>query len=166
MASLNLIPLGKPDKEKIQKLRTILDKIKMPTKMVIVMRKDLNMRKGKIAAQSAHACVNAVLRLLFKYLDKDSFEQKDSTYQLPQAFCEDNFKDWILGNYTKICVYVNSERELDNLFDKAYERGLNVVKVIDKGFTEFNGVPTKTCIAIGPDYANKIDEITKNLPLF
>lgn len=166
MKSLNLPPLEKPNKEKIQKLRAILNEIKIPTKMVIVMRKDLNMRKGKIAAMSGHACVNAVLRLLFGSLNNDSFQKKDSKYQLPQAFCENNFKDWILDNYTKICVYVNSERELDNLFDKAYEHGLNVVKVIDKGFTEFNGVPTKTCIAIGPDYANKIDEITKNLPLF
>ena len=36
------------------------------SKMMIVMRKDLKMRKGKIAAQAGHACVEAVLMALKK----------------------------------------------------------------------------------------------------
>ena len=34
----------------------------MSIKQVIVMRKDLNMRKGKIAAQAGHACVAALVK--------------------------------------------------------------------------------------------------------
>ena len=38
----------------------------MGTKMMIVMRRDLKMRKGKIAAQAGHACVDAILAALKK----------------------------------------------------------------------------------------------------
>ena len=38
----------------------------MGTKMMIVMRRDLKMRTGKIAAQAGHACIDAVLRALQK----------------------------------------------------------------------------------------------------
>ena len=38
----------------------------MGTKMMIVMRRDLKMRKGKIAAQVGHACVDAILAALKK----------------------------------------------------------------------------------------------------
>jgi PTH2 family peptidyl-tRNA hydrolase len=37
--------------------------------------------------------------------------------------------------------------------------------IIDSGKTEFGGVPTKTCLAIGPDYSEKIDKVTGNLKL-
>ena len=38
----------------------------MGAKMMIVMRRDLKMRKGKIAAQAGHACIDAVLQALKK----------------------------------------------------------------------------------------------------
>jgi len=38
--------------------------------------------------------------------------------------------------------------------------------ITDNGTTEFNSVPTNTCIAIGPDYSDKIDMITKHLKLY
>jgi PTH2 family peptidyl-tRNA hydrolase len=37
--------------------------------------------------------------------------------------------------------------------------------VTDSGLTEFGGVPTKTCVAIGPDKSSKIDIITGGLEL-
>ena len=36
------------------------------TKMMIVMRRDLKMRKGKIAAQAGHACIEALLMAMHK----------------------------------------------------------------------------------------------------
>ena len=45
------------------------------SKMMIVMRKDLKMRKGKIAAQAGHACVEAVLMALKKENRLHDFEE-------------------------------------------------------------------------------------------
>lgn len=163
--NLNLKPLNKISKEKAKKLSEKINTIKIPTKMVIVMRSDLNMRKGKASVQASHGAVNAVLQCLFSTLSEKDFKKNDTKYILPKATCEDNFKDWINGNFTKICVSVNSESELDDIYNKAKILGLNAVEVIDKGFTEFHGVPTKTCVVIGPDYYNRIDELTKNLKL-
>ena len=49
------------------------------------------------------------------------------------------------------------------IFQAAKEKKLEVHLVTDAGLTEFNGVPTKTCIAIGPNYSEKIDEVTGHL---
>ena len=48
---------------------------------------------------------------------------------------------------------------------KAEGSDLEVNVVTDNGATEFHGVPTVTCCAIGPDYSDKIDSITGNLKL-
>lgn len=158
------LPDVKPiSKEKANQLKEKLIGVQPLTKMVIVVRKDLNMRQGKACAQAAHAATNAIFQLMFGTLSKESFT-KIANNELIAKYTEE-FKAWVLGNYTKICVCVNSERELVEIYEKAKLEGLNAVLVVDKGFTEFHGVPTKTCIAIGPDYNAKIDKITKNLKL-
>ncbi len=45
------------------------------------------------------------------------------------------------------------------------EKGLVCSLIIDAGLTEFGGVPTRTCIAIGPNWSDEIDEITGHLKL-
>lgn len=127
----------------------------MNTKQVIVIRKDLNMRKGKIAAQAAHASMKALLDLGIK--DKAGI-------RIP--FINDAMIEWLNGAFKKICVYVNSEEKLINLYNKAEEKRLIRSIIIDNGLTEFHGVPTKTCIAIGPECSEVLDEITGDLPLF
>ena len=74
-------------------------------------------------------------------------------------------QDWINGSFAKVCVKVNSEEELMEIHDKAKEAGLEVHLITDSGRTEFGGVPTRTCLAIGPDEAEKIDNITGELTL-
>ena len=73
--------------------------------------------------------------------------------------------EWVDGIFTKICVSVNSEAELMDCYNKAKEAGLNCALIEDNGLTEFNGVITRTCIAIGPNASEKIDLITGGLPL-
>ena len=79
---------------------------------------------------------------------------------------DDATKDWLTGEFTKICVCVESEQELMNIYKRAEESGLNVCLITDNGQTCFNGVKTKTCLAIGPCFSTDIDPITKDLKLY
>ena len=134
------------------------------TKMVIVVRKDLKMPRGKIAAQASHAAVGAVMQSIFgknlEASDIDGYEIKIT------PLMNDAMKDWLLGEYTKICVCVESEEELLSIYEKAQKSGLNVCLITDNGHTCFNGVKTKTCLAIGPCFSADVDPITKDLKLY
>ena len=76
-----------------------------------------------------------------------------------------NEQSWISGAFAKVCVRCNSEDELMAVHDKAIEMGLEVHLITDSGRTEFHGQPTRTCLAIGPDDATKIDQVTGQLEL-
>ena len=136
----------------------------MSHKQVLVIRKDLNMRKGKIAAQAAHASMKAILdQGHYENLTEVRVNEQELTYF--HLHVDTRMKDWLLGNFKKVCVYVNSEEELLALYAKAMEAGIITSLITDAGLTEFNGVPTNTCIAVGPDFEDKIDSITGGLPL-
>lgn len=137
-------------------------------KMVIVVRKDLKMPRGKIAAQASHAAVGAVIQALYdNRLEESDFRLDEYSYKIRKdAYVTSATKDWLVGEFTKICVCVESEAELMNIYNKAVESNLNVCLITDNGHTVFNGVPTKTCLAIGPDYSSEIDPITKDLKLY
>lgn len=128
-------------------------------KQVIVMRKDLNMRKGKMVAQGAHASLGDILDLM-------SFTESDNKRIMTLEVEKDSPLDqWINGGFTKICVSVNSELELFDIYDKAKELNIPCVLIRDAGLTEFNGVPTYTCCAVGPDDEENVDKVTGELPL-
>jgi peptidyl-tRNA hydrolase, PTH2 family len=61
-------------------------------------------------------------------------------------------------------VSVTSEAALDDVVARARAAGLPVSLIVDRGKTEFQGVPTKTCCA-GPAWADEVDAITGELPL-
>lgn len=138
----------------------------MKTKQVIVIRKDLNMRKGKIAAQAAHASMGVFSKNWYLKEAPKQFGWEPDLYKIEHyGFLNKAVKDWLENSFTKICVYVNSEVELLELQSNVARLGLLHHLVTDNGLTEFNGVPTVTCLAIGPDYNEKIDPITQGLPL-
>ena len=122
-------------------------------KQVIVIRKDLNMRKGKMIAQGAHASLKV-------FLDRKQMVGRDCVISLT-----DQMHEWINGIFTKICVSVDSEVELLDIYNRAKEDNLPVALIQDCGLTEFGNVPTYTCLAIGPDEIEKIDKITGGLKL-
>ena len=129
-------------------------------KQVIILRKDLNMRKGKMVAQGAHASMKFIL-------DRGHYGQSelDSPEEFHSRITEPAIKSWVQGLFTKVCVSVDSEEELITIYEKAKESGLVVSMITDAGLTEFSGVPTKTCIAIGPNWSDEIDPITRHLKL-
>ena len=124
-------------------------------KQVIVVRKDLNMRKGKMVAQSAHSSLAFLTR--FSEIDGDKLSVKLKN--------PDEVSQWLQEGFTKICVSVDSEEELDAVYQTAIDADLNVHMIVDSGLTEFHGVKTKTCLAIGPNKREDIDKITGNLKL-
>lgn len=132
------------------------------TKQVIVMRtefvndgKKVTPRKGKMIAQGAHASLNAILDLGYQAIDE---------LQIP-TYKSGPLRHWLNGNHAKICVSVKTEEELVELYNKAKSKGMICSLITDAGLTEFGGVPTKTCCAIGPWWSEEIDEITGGLPL-
>lgn len=138
----------------------------MNVKQVIVMRSDLKnsdgqkIRKGKLIAQGAHASMGALL----KYFRK--IYTSDNTTIYSMEFGEDSvLNHWLNGLFTKICLSVDSEKELMEIYN-AIPKEIPHVLIEDSGLTEFNGVPTKTCIGIGPYCSEDLDKITGHLKLF
>lgn len=113
----------------------------MPYKQVILVRQDLKLPKGKLAAQSAHASVEAVLK---------SSEKKVSA--------------WRKEGMPKIVLKVKDEKELLSYLQKAKDDGLTTALITDAGRTVV-APGTKTCGAIGPDEEKDIDAVTGKLPL-
>lgn len=128
-------------------------------KQVIVMRRDLKMRRGKEIAQGSHASMAFLTRRLS---DMREFTQSGRSYALTLSDVE---QQWLNSSFAKVCVKVTSEEELLDIHEKAKEAGLEVHLITDSGRTEFHGEPTNTCLAIGPDYSSKIDPITGDLIL-
>ena len=112
-------------------------------KQIIVMRKDLNMGRGKEIAQGSHASMKCTI-----------LHMEDS-----------RVKEWLAGMFTKIAVGVNSEEELLAVYNQAKEAGLIAEQIIDSGLTVFKGIPTLTCIGVGPDTHENLKPITGHLKL-
>ena len=121
-------------------------------KQVIIIRRDLKMRRGKEIAQGSHASMMWLSERIQKFF--------------PHAVLSKEEWDWIKGTFTKVVCQIDSEESLKEVHQKALDAGLTSHIVIDSGKTEFNGVPTPTAVAIGPNEAEKIDEITKTLKLY
>lgn len=110
-------------------------------KQAIVMRTDLKMGKGKIAAQACHASLNS-----FKKADKN------------------DIRKWELEGQKKVVLKVSSERELLELFSLVKETGLPCSLITDAGHTQIEP-STRTCLGIGPGSDEEIDRLTGDLKL-
>lgn len=149
----------------------------MNTKQVIVFRKDLlkgqnAIRKGKFGAQCAHASLGALLKLFSVYKQElvrfGTIETDPGKiqYKYDLTFGKDSvLDDWLNGKFTKVVVSVDSDEELVALNKALDETYIPHALITDAGLTEFHGVPTNTCLGIGPYVAEEIDKFTGNLPL-
>lgn len=132
-------------------------------KQVIVVRKDLNMRKGKMIAQGAHASMGV---LLYMMETEESTRFDGVTPVTTYTLRADGYvRDWLKRKFTKVAVSVNNEQELLEVYEKAKNEGLPAVLITDSGLTEFGGVPTHTCCGIGPWRRDEIDKVTGHLTL-
>lgn len=134
-----------------------MEKVKF--KQVIVMRNDLNLRKGKMIAQGSHA---SSLFILDKIKNNIPFSEEEKEWMFGLHY---SGPEWKFGGMAKICVRVDSEEELLKINGLAISKNIKSYIVIDSGRTELHGIPTKTCLALGPDKSEKIDLITGHLKL-
>ena len=149
----------------------------MNTKQVIVFRKDLlkgpnAIRDGKFGAHVAHASLGALLKLFNVYKQEPIrvglYEAEPGQIQYEyNVFFEENtiLDDWLNGKFTKVVVSVDSEEELIALNKALDDTFIPHALITDAGLTEFHGVPTNTCLGIGPYIAEEIDKFTGHLPL-
>ena len=113
----------------------------MSYKQVILVRDDLKLPKGKLAAQSSHASVDATLKS-----DKKIVEL------------------WKKEGGKKIVLKVKDEKELFKYKQMAEDAGLKTALIQDAGHTVLEP-GTVTCLGIGPDEEGKIDRISGKLKM-
>jgi PTH2 family peptidyl-tRNA hydrolase len=130
-----------------------------PTKQVIVIRRDLAMRRGKEIAQGSHASMS----FLTRRMPAEKRNPTDNSHVVVLRAVE---AEWMDGSFAKVCLQVPGEAELLDVYERAMAAGLEVHLITDSGRTEFGGVPTRTCLAIGPDDSDAIDKVTGDLKLY
>ena len=110
-------------------------------KQVMVVRTDLKMGKGKIAAQCCHGSIGAYKRT-----------------------SPEKIKKWENEAYAKVVLKVQNKEDLIALKKLADEKGISSYLVVDAGRTQ---IPTSsvTVLGIGPDEDEIIDEVTGDLKL-
>ena len=110
-------------------------------KQVIVVNQSLNLPKGKLAAQVAHAAVGAFVE------------------------ADDNARtDWLAEGMPKVVVRASNETELQRLLALAIQNGIPAVLVEDAGRTVIPA-GTITCLGLGPAPDEEIDQLTGELKL-
>ena len=114
----------------------------MAVKLALVVRADLGMGRGKIAAQVAHAAVAAVLA--------------NGSSQ--------DFAAWLAEGQPKVVLKVASAEQLAEVVRGAATAGLPVELIRDAGRTQVDP-GTVTCCAVGPAGSARIDAVTGELSL-
>lgn len=128
-------------------------------RQVLVVRRDLNMRRGKLAAQAAHAAMGAFTRG-----PGARFEDGSDGCRLVLEL-DAEAEAWLKGRFKKICLCVDNEAQLLELHAKAQAAGLRASLILDAGLTEFKE-PTHTVLSIGPHAKAKLDPLTGGLVLY
>ena len=114
-------------------------------KQVIIIRADLDMGKGKLAAQCCHASVSG-------YLETERMDRKTA-------------KEWLDHGQKKIVLKVADEEDLRKLFAAFKFKKVPCVLIEDAGLTQLPP-GTTTTLGIGPWHSDEIDLFTKTLKLF
>ena len=130
----------------------------------VIRHKDLNWQKEAVSllqdAENTQWGLSAF---------KDNPEYNDLKAKLSNTTTKAGISEWIdefkkfKNTYNNLVEECNSKTEaLNKALDETY---IPHVLITDAGLTEFHGVPTNTCLGIGPYEAEEIDKFTGNLPL-
>ncbi|MFH1174440.1 MAG: peptidyl-tRNA hydrolase Pth2 [archaeon] len=111
-------------------------------KQIIIARKDLKLPPGKLAAQVAHAAVQACF-----------------------AANKQLVKKWMDQGMKKIVLQVATEQELLSFAKQAEDAGITTAVITDAGHTVV-APGTITCVALGPAPEEHVDKITAALDAY
>lgn len=112
--------------------------------MVIVARRDLELSKGKLAAQVGHAAVECTLKA--------------------QRYAKEALTEWLDEGQMKAVLKVAAEKDLYPLKLAAEKAGLTTALITDAGRTELPA-GTVTVLGIGPGEESVVDKVTGKLGL-
>lgn len=113
-------------------------------KMVFVVRTDIGLRSGKIAAQCCHAAILC--------------------YEKSLITNENTLRSWIERGQAKVVLKVNNLASLEEIYKQAKDSDITAELVRDAGHTQVTP-GTITVLGIGPDTVEKVDSVTKHLKL-
>eukprot|EP01083_Nonionella_stella_P031171 85337_1 len=174
LSALSVDAVNNGTKEQIQQLyieqhaqdamnrQTIQKADRIPTdlKMVIVVRKDLKMSCGKVAAQCCHGCLGVVMDIMNKQHINTNSNISGNVYDLRLIL-----RLWRMNGEKKIVLQCANEAKLMQLKDQAVIKQLPHYLVCDAGHTQIKS-GSKTVLAIGPYPSVDIDQLTKELKLY
>lgn len=142
-------------------------------KQIIVVRKDLGMSPGQLAAQVSHASMAFLTRAIQQKAEK----RPDGTVSTALLFDEDMYEGWLGGIFTKICLGAKNKNKLMHVIDDAVAAGMqegrdffvirdHCLTELELEETDENGEEwTVTCVGFRPMRTSEIDPITRKLQL-
>lgn len=133
-------------------------------KQVILVRSDLKLPKGKLAAQAAHAAVDATLKQLGSGRGSGFSSGQRSGLGSGRQSGSDIVSSWRNQGMKKVALKVADEKELYKYVQQAKDLGLVTAVITDAGKTVV-APGTVTCAAIGPNAESDVDKIISELKL-
>lgn len=136
---------------------------KSESKMVTIIRRKYPDGKGGTRGLNAGKYINqgqhGAMQFIVEALDPKPYIGDDISH----IHLSDLELGWLLDGMTKIVVQVDTLEEIEAIHAEALVRGMKSFVVTDSGHTEFAGVPTVTCLTIGPDLREKFVNLTDEL---
>lgn len=112
--------------------------------MVLVVRSDLGLKKGKIASQCAHAAIMC--------------------YMKSASINKSKLNGWLGQGQPKIVVKVDDLQEMEKIAKFARDKNVVAEIVRDAGRTQVSS-GTATVLGLGPDSSEVIDSLVGHLKL-
>lgn len=141
-------------------------------KQVIVVRKDLGMSPGKLAAQVSHASMAFLTRKI-----QQSAKKTNECVMSELYFDEGVYDGWLAGVFTKVVLSAKNKNKLAKVVSDAEAAGMVegedffvirdhcLTELVPEEIDEDGNGWTATCIGFAPMPSSKIDPITSKLQL-
>ncbi|CBZ23572.1 conserved hypothetical protein [Leishmania mexicana MHOM/GT/2001/U1103] len=133
-----------------------------PVKMALVVRRDLKMSNGKIAAQCAHAAVAIVEEILA--CKSTAATSPRSALNPVSALWVQWYDAWSASGCSKVALQCPDEAAMMALAKHARQMNLPHYVIRDAGRTQV-APGSKTVVAVGPGPKSLVDEVTGQLKL-